>query len=58
MSAVSVVQDLAQGSVRQHVFFASLPNGKCLIAERLIARQDVVVERVEQGHLSIINDGF
>jgi hypothetical protein len=57
-ASVALVQDLAQGSVRQYVFFASLPNGKCLIAERLVARQDLVVEHVEQGCLSIINDGY
>jgi len=56
--AVSLLQDLAQESVRRHVYFVSLPNGNCLVAERLVARREVVVERVEQGRLSIINDGL
>jgi hypothetical protein len=53
-----LVEDLAQGSVRRQVFFASLPDGRCLTAERLLAREDITVERVEQGALSVINDGF
>ncbi|MCK4513951.1 MAG: hypothetical protein KAU31_01770, partial [Spirochaetaceae bacterium] len=53
-----LVQDLAQDSVRRQVFFASLPSGKCLTAERLIAREDIAVERIEQGTLSVINDGY
>lgn len=53
-----VVEDLAQESVRRQVFFASLPDGRCLTAERLVAREDVTVERVEQGFLNVINDGY
>jgi hypothetical protein len=56
--SVLLVQDLAQDSVRRSVFFVSLPNGKCLIAERLVAQQRIVVERVEQGYLSVVNDGY
>ena len=53
-----LLQHLAQGAVRREVFFASLPNGKCLTVERLTAREDITVESVRQGHLSIINDGY
>lgn len=56
--SAALIQDLAQGRVRQYVFFASLPGGKCLTAEQLVARQGLVVERAEQGYLSIINDGY
>jgi hypothetical protein len=56
--SVALVQDLAQGSVRRRVLFASLPNGKCLVYERLAARQNIVVESVRQGYLSVINDGL
>ncbi|OUC08775.1 hypothetical protein RY27_06965 [Litorilinea aerophila] len=56
--AVTLVQDLAQDAVRRFVYFASLPNGKCLTYERLVASQAVTVERVQQGFLSIINDGY
>lgn len=52
------IEDIAQESVRRHVFFASLPDGRCLTSERLTAREEGVVERVEQGFLSVINDGF
>ena len=56
--AAVLVQDLAERSLRREVFFASLPSGKCLIAERLLAQEDVTVERVQQGYLSVINDGY
>jgi len=56
--SAALIQDLAQGRVRQYIFFASLPDGKCLIAEQLVACRELVVERVEQGYLSIINDGY
>ncbi len=55
---VLLIEDIAQESVRRRVFFASLPDGKCLISERLPARESIVVERAEQGFLSVINDGF
>jgi hypothetical protein len=55
---VVLLQDLAQDSVQRQVFFASLPHGKCLTVERLIARQALTVERVVQGRLSVINDGY
>ena len=52
------LEDLAEGSVRRQVFFASLPDGTCLTAEQLVALEDVTVEEVRQGYLSIINDGY
>ncbi|MCE9589318.1 MAG: hypothetical protein K8S99_02205 [Planctomycetes bacterium] len=48
----------AQGSVRQDVLFAGLPNGVSLLHESLTAREDVVVENVEQGLLRITNEKF
>jgi len=57
-AAVLRIEDLAEGSVRRQVMFASLPGGKCVIAERLVAREPITVERVRQGYLSIINDGY
>jgi hypothetical protein len=55
---VVLVQDLAQDSLRRHVLFASLPHGKCVLVERLVARQALTVESIVQGHLSVINDGY
>src|SRR5574341_204144 len=55
---VVLVQELAQGSVRRQVLFASLPHGKCLTVERLVARQALTVESLVQGYLSVINDGY
>jgi len=55
---VVLVQDLAQDSVRRQVLFASLPHGKCLTVERLVARQALTVESLVQGRLSVINDGY
>ncbi len=55
---VLLIQDLAERSVRRQVFLVSLPNGKCLIAERLIALKMVTVIRIDQGVLSIINDAY
>ena len=56
--ATLLMQDLAEASVRRQLFAASLPDGKCLAFERLLALDDITVERVEQGRLSIINDGY
>lgn len=55
---VVLVQDLAECSIRRQVFFASLPDGKCLTVERLLALQAVTVEEVVQGRFSIMNDPF
>ena len=55
---VVLVQRLAQDAVERLVFFASLPGGKCLVAERLIAMEDIVVEGMAQGRLNVVNDGY
>jgi hypothetical protein len=57
-ACVLLLEDLAEGSVRRQLFFASLPGGKCLAAERLVARKLVTVSRVDQGVLSIVNDPY
>ncbi|MBN2311808.1 MAG: hypothetical protein JXR94_22710 [Candidatus Hydrogenedentes bacterium] len=53
-----LIEDLAQCTVRRHVFFASLPTGKCFVHERLTALADITVEHVRQGYVSIMNDGL
>ncbi|MDP6354961.1 MAG: hypothetical protein QF473_07670 [Planctomycetota bacterium] len=57
-AAAAIVEDLAEGSARRQLFFASLPDGRCISAERLIANEDITVESVCQGVLCIINDGM
>ena len=57
-ACVVLIQHLAEESVRREVFFASLPEGKCLTAERLYALRDVTVEHIQQGYLSVINDAY
>lgn len=57
-AAVVLAQDLAQRSVRRYLFFATLPDGRCLTVERLVANKAITVESVEQGYLSVINDGY
>jgi hypothetical protein len=56
--AALLIEDLAEGSVRRHIHFASLPNGKSLIHERLVALQNITVNHVRQGYVSIMNDGL
>lgn len=56
--AAAMVMDRAQGTVRQQVLFTGLPNGVSLSVERLIAREDITIERIEQGFLRIINETF
>jgi len=56
--AASLVVDRAQGSVRQEVLFAGLPDGTSLCRERLTARENITVERVQQGFLRIVNEDF
>ena len=57
-AAVLFIEDIAQRSVRRQVFFATLPSGKCLTFERLVAREDITVGNVRQGYLSVMNDGY
>ncbi|MCP4645321.1 MAG: hypothetical protein GY851_33065 [bacterium] len=53
-----LIEDLAQGSVRRQVYFASLPNGKSFVHERLFALQDITIDHARQGYVSIMNDGL
>jgi hypothetical protein len=56
--AVNLVMDRAQGSVRQRVLFASLPNGMSLLLERLNARCDITIDSMKQGFMRIINENY
>lgn len=56
--AVNLVMDRAQGSLRQRVLFASLPNGVSLLVERLDAQRDITVDYIKQGFLRIINENY
>ncbi|MBS3761871.1 MAG: hypothetical protein KGZ25_01085, partial [Planctomycetes bacterium] len=53
-----LVQDLAEGSVRRQLYFASLPDGRCVTLERLRALKDITVNRLSQGCLCIMNDPY
>jgi len=56
--AAVLIQDRAGETVRQQVFFASLPDGNSLIVERLRANTDVTVESVQQGFFQIMNERY
>lgn len=56
--AAALAMDRAQGAIRQEVLFAGLPSGTSLSWERLVAREAITVERVDQGFLRIINEDF
>jgi hypothetical protein len=56
--AAALVMDRAQGTVRQEALFASLPSGSVLFAETWTANRGVIVSRVDQGFLRIINETF
>jgi hypothetical protein len=56
--AAALVMDRAQGSVRQEVLYAGLPDGTSLSFERWIAREAVEVSNITQGFLRIINEKF
>lgn len=56
--AAALVMDRCQETVRQHVLFASLPDGRALAFERFVAREDVTVEGLEQGVLRVTNECF
>ena len=56
--AAALVMDRAQGSVRQEVLYAGLPDGTSLSLERWTAREAVEVSDVSQGFLRIINETF
>ncbi len=54
----TLVNDLSQRSVRQHVLLASLSNGNVISVETFTALKECTVERVEQGYLQITNENF
>lgn len=56
--AVALVMDRCQESLRQQVLFASLPDGRVLSWERFVAREDLVLESLQQGLLKITNETF
>lgn len=53
---VLLEEDLFEQSIRRRVFFASLPDGRSVVWERLSALDAVEIDSVSQGALSIIND--
>ncbi len=56
--AAALVMNRAQGSVRQEVLYASLPDGVSLSFERWVAQEPVTVSNVSQGFLRIVNENF
>lgn len=56
--ASALVMHRAQGSVRQEVLYASLPDGVSLSFERWIAESAVTVSDISQGFLRIVNETF
>ncbi|MBI3944656.1 MAG: hypothetical protein HY321_01950 [Armatimonadetes bacterium] len=56
--AAALVIDRCQESLRQQVLFASLPDGRVLSWERLVAREDLALESLDQGMLKITNETF
>lgn len=56
--AAALVEVLHQGSVRRHVFFVSLPDGRVVSVEKFTALKECTVEMVEQGYLEITNENF
>lgn len=56
--AAALVIDRCQESLRQHVLFASLPDGRALSFEKFTAREDLVLEELNQGFLRITNEHF
>jgi len=57
-AAVHFVEDICQDSLRRQVLFFTLPDGRTLTAERLIALEDITVERVEQGFIEVMSDPY
>ncbi len=56
--AAALVIDRCQGSLRQRVLLASLPDGRVLSWERFVANEDLVLESLDQGFLQITNETF
>lgn len=57
-ACVLLVEHLYEESLRRDLMFASLPDGRCALMERMTAMSAVTVERVQQGGLLIVNDGY
>jgi hypothetical protein len=57
-AACAFVVHRAQGSLRQEVLCATLPDGGSLCLEQIWAREPVTVESIEQGLLRITNERF
>jgi len=57
-AAVYFVEDICRESLRRYVLFFTLPDGRCLTAEKLSALEDVTVERLEQGFLEVMSDPY
>ena len=56
--AAALVVDRCQESLRQHVLFASLPDGRVLSFERFTALEALQLESLNQGFLRIVNEHF
>ena len=56
--AAALVMDRCQGTLRQLVLLASLPDGRVLSWERFVANEELVLESLDQGFLQITNETF
>ncbi|NLX96855.1 MAG: hypothetical protein GXY83_11820 [Rhodopirellula sp.] len=56
--AAALVMDRCQESLRQLVLVASLPDGRVLSWERFVAKEDLILESLDQGFLQITNESF
>jgi hypothetical protein len=56
--AAALIVDRCQESLRQLVMLASLPDGRVLSWERFMAKEDLVLESLDQGFLQITNETF
>jgi hypothetical protein len=55
--SVLMIQDLAGDSIRRHVFFCSLPDGRGLSYELAYALRNIEIAECRLGHVRIVNDG-
>ncbi len=53
---VAALVGRAQGSVAQQIVFASLPEGRVIYAERLVARRAVKLTQLETGDMGVLNE--
>jgi len=53
-----LIQELAERTIQRLVFFASLPDGRCLTHERLTSLSDITIECMRQGYLAVMNDPY